>query len=1212
MRGRLIMRRRSLTAFLAGLSLCLPLALAPVPPAGADDIDIYLQSAQSGSEKPLVVLNLDLNLDATEIVCSNVLADPSTLAGEPLCELLQRVAVLPVLEDALGLGVGSLLDSLLGSTGLLSLVSDLGGITLSELAGELRGIIGEEGTGTDVALDQLDVARLMVHRLLHQLVGVRIAIVANNASTCTPDQFTNPRHNTSGCSNGAFIILGATELLEDTIDATVDDILARLPDPDLNLDNPDADMTPPFQGKEMYYELIRYLTDGRIYNSRINDDNGLPIEQDPNVHPGKQGVDYISPLGAGFCDDIHVINVMFTDSQLDDDSDAEILADARFAGANADGGAFTWAEMLTHLETQGLTYGGRHFKVRNYFLLNGPGAGGPGALLSNLVGTAMDLPIGLNPLAMDYAGHEMFSPVLSESTSFGGPQTVFNRRDRGTPRDELYTGLFKPDTDRKPAWRGNLKKLEIGEAAGEPAVVDALSQPAIGPDGKIRDTALTHWTVAADLPGGDGVVLGRDGKTVDRGGAGMFLLPPHTPATPANPAAARGSGSLGPRIYYQTAPSGANDLAVADLNLNTVTVDEAQPALAAQDKLEAAELIAWARGYETDPNRLGDDGYGGLLGFLDAQVSGLTGLIEDLVEELFRSLFCDPILSLLGILLGYDCDVPAAVEPPERPWLMGDVLHSHPLAIDYGVAGDDDAADIRVFTGTNTGFLHQFRDVGGGSGTHAGQEVWRFSPRSVMDKYKLWRGTTPTAASRPYGVDGAPVAYIEDADGVIDAADGDKVHLYFGLRRGGKGYYGLDVSDPDAAPTGLWRIEKTGGSDFAELGLTFSTPRVGRIHLAGDDGGSDIRPVLIFGGGYDGGYDSSGQPLGKDAARGSRYDTSQSATSGTNTALVGSDDDEGNALFVVDAGTGALIWKARNGSTAGTGTSGGVPVWTHPDLDDGIASAPTALDTDGDGLIDRVYVGDTGGRVWRADIGNANPANWKMAPIADLGRHGTGGGATVADDRRFFHPPDVVHVAAGADSSFFAVIVASGNRADPLNRHTVNHLYVLKDGHVLDVDATPTRNGDLADFGSNCSGGTCVSLLDPGFSARGWRIRLPAAGEKGLAAPTTIAAKVLYTTYLPPDPAAAACEPQEGTGRLYAVDLRTGQPVIAAFAADGESTAGAGALDNARGTPLAAAGIPAEVHYLRPELFLGSDFGLVDVGHRQLWRTYWRERVGER
>ena len=46
-----------------------------------------------------------------------------------------------------------------------------------------------------------------------------------------------------------------------------------------------------------------------------------------------------------------------------------------------------------------------------------------------------------------------------------------------------------------------------------------------------------------------------------------------------------------------------------------------------------------------------------------------------------------------------------------------------------------------------------------------------------------------------------------DNDGTIETADGDAVIAMIGLRRGGKAFYALDVSDPDT-PKFKWKIEK--------------------------------------------------------------------------------------------------------------------------------------------------------------------------------------------------------------------------------------------------------------------------------------------------------------------------------------------------------------------------------------------------------------------
>jgi type IV pilus assembly protein PilY1 len=166
-------------------------------------------------------------------------------------------------------------------------------------------------------------------------------------------------------------------------------------------------------------------------------------------------------------------------------------------------------------------------------------------------------------------------------------------------------------------------------------------------------------------------------------------------------------------------------------------------------------------------------------------------------------------------------------------------------------------------------------------GSESGEEVWAFMPRNAMKAQKTLRANG-SGMKHPYTVDGAPVALLQDRnfDGSIVANDGDKVYLYVGMRRGGKAYYALDVTNPEK-PSLMWTIEKSG--DFAELGYTFSNPRVGLINST-----NGPRAVVMFAGGYDMNKDTRG--------------------------VVGTDDSEGNAIYIVDAETGDLIWKARGGN----------------------------------------------------------------------------------------------------------------------------------------------------------------------------------------------------------------------------------------------------------------------------------------------------------
>jgi hypothetical protein len=159
-------------------------------------------------------------------------------------------------------------------------------------------------------------------------------------------------------------------------------------------------------------------------------------------------------------------------------------------------------------------------------------------------------------------------------------------------------------------------------------------------------------------------------------------------------------------------------------------------------------------------------------------------------------------LCLLKYARGYavqdDCSSAAG-----RSWMLGDVLHSRPLVINYG--GSTSNPDVRLMFGGNDGFFRMLRNTTSG-GDESGQEVWAFMPRAVMG---IVGGLKDNGEGEHlYGVDGVPSAYIFDSnrDGNLVAGDGDKVWAFIGLRRGGRAYYGLDVSTPDS-PSLLWRID---------------------------------------------------------------------------------------------------------------------------------------------------------------------------------------------------------------------------------------------------------------------------------------------------------------------------------------------------------------------------------------------------------------------
>ena len=611
-------------------------------------------------------------------------------------------------------------------------------------------------------------------------------------------------------------------------------------------------------------------------------------------------------------------------------------------------------------------------------------------------------------------------------------------------------------------------------------------------DGRIRFDALTYWTNSAALPAPDldaGEVLGRDGRSVARGGAGQ-----RTPGfTSGRPQEANGLG--GRTIYYDLTST-----TLGNFNVDLTTAAALAGDFNASSTSESAELIAYSRGLD----------------------------IDDLDGDGERA--------------------------EARDWIFGDALHSRPLPINYGAIGSYSDANpaIYIAASSNDGMLRMLRNTTPG-GAESGEEVWAFMPRGSMGAQKDLRANG-SGTTHPYTLDGAPVSFIQDVnyDGTINAADGDRVYMYIGMRRGGKSYYAFDVTNPES-PDLLWRIDK--GGLFAELGYTFSNPRVGLMKTI-----SGPRPIVMFAGGYDFNKDARG--------------------------VVGTNDSEGNAIYVVDAETGVLIWKARQGS-GGAGSG----VFEHPNLTDSIPSTLTVADSDGDGYTDRIVVGDTGGQVWRADLKGSNTADWTLSRVASLGRH-SAATPSVATDRRFFHRPDLIQ-SRDAAGLFDAIAIGSGDRPNPLDTGggQTNFFYMIKDRQTAVGSNTDTglTHVDFGDVTSNClqNGGTCVVNL-----LHGWRLQMEDAGEKILATPLTLAGKIFFTSYLPyASSSASACSPSEGGGRLYAVALQDGTAVINYDTSDdlpGQPAEEANSK-NDRAVELRSGGIPAEVVSVPPNKILRPD-----------------------
>ena len=94
-----------------------------------------------------------------------------------------------------------------------------------------------------------------------------------------------------------------------------------------------------------------------------------------------------------------------------------------------------------------------------------------------------------------------------------------------------------------------------------------------------------------------------------------------------------------------------------------------------------------------------------------------------------------------------------------------------------------------------------------------------------------------------------------------------------------------------------------------------------------------------------------------------------------------------------------------------------------------IPSPVTAINADFDGqnYLDRLMVGDLGGNIWRFDIDDAVPANWRGLQLASLSNN-----PAAEPKRKFFFPPAVaLQNATGFD---FHEVVDFGCHSTKRNR----------------------------------------------------------------------------------------------------------------------------------------------------------------------------------
>ncbi|AYH45044.1 PilC/PilY family type IV pilus protein [Azoarcus sp. DN11] len=690
----------------------------------------------------------------------------------------------------------------------------------------------------------------------------------------------------------------------------------------------------------------------------------------------------------------------------------------------------------------------------------------------------------------------IFLQINAVNSSFASASLPISVNTQGTYLNQVFIGMFRPDTQSRPRWAGNLKQYQF-----------ALQQTVVG-DVTTRSLFLADANGKAAIDNANTGFLQACARSFWTTSSGDYWRSVTEPPTPDH-GIPRGSCT---GFEFDDSPDGRvverGGVAEKIRSITPTTARSIQTCAAAPSNCTASTSFAvptptpyqqWIRG-----DNVGD-GYNAALPAADTETYGKAS---------------------------------TAI----RPTVHGGVIHSRPLAINYGTGGID---DVVVFYGSDDGL---FRAINGNKTENvstSGTELWaflapEFEPRLTRnrDNFPYVTFKDDPTAPKDFFFDGSIGAYVGPAN--ADGTGSPVTYILPSMRRGGRMIYAFDVTKhpATAAPTPLWRFgcdqnnNCFGGTDTAKLGQTWSAPRVVRVK-------NQSALYAVFGAGYDPCEDTEPRNC-------------------TNAAT-------GSGVFVLDAKTGTQLRYIDLGITAGRIVADLVPV-----------------DTDSDGFSDVIYAADTSGNVWRINLSNPaksgaqSQADWSVTQVATIGDWST----TNVRNRKFLYAPDVVRV-----GNFNIVLIGSGNREKPLatsaaaltknrfygfwDEFAVTSGFVTIDDHT-DCDAA----GDLI-----LSSGTCQLMntsdptLDylPVFSSvatrpRGWVIDLTDTSATGpneqvVTTPATIGGFVNFSTFQAKNKNACS---SLGTARGYA----------ACFLHGGASCGGAVPAGTTRSAEFVGGGLP--------------------------------------
>lgn len=628
--------------------------------------------------------------------------------------------------------------------------------------------------------------------------------------------------------------------------------------------------------------------------------------------------------------------------------------------------------------------------------------------------------------------------VDSVYASVSLPATV---NTQGTYLNQMFIGMFRPAQNALPRWEGNLKQYRIGYPPGstELRTIDADGFGAINSStGFITECARSYWTPTTADTYWSNIT---EQTCLSSNATGASNTPDGNMVEKGGQGyRLRATAPSQRKVYYQ------NGEELALLTSSSLSASQ----VGATTDSERDLLVNWARGY----NNRADD--------------------------------------------AQDNFIPSSAM---RPSAHGDVVHSRPVAINFGT---DATPDVTVFYGTNDGML---RAVDGDRSD--GQERWAFLPQEFYPHIKRLRDNTQQiyypgleieeeGNRKNYGFDGPLSAY--QALAAPEDTRLSTAWIFATMRRGGHAIYAFNVINP-AEPILKWRrgclkdpatgVIGSCDSGLEEIGQSWSTPTV--VKAAGYDGGSS--PLILFGGGYDTCEDD--------------FPHSCEAES------------RGSKVYALDADTGSVV--------ASFSTERSV-----------VADVKAVRNSNG--MLMYGYTADLGGNIYRlsgpdgAEIQDTAPANWVLTRIASLGCD-TALETCSNENRKFHYAPDVV-----LTDGIYYLMVGSGDREKPLGDASSvnNYFFMLQD--------RPTDGNWLNGASNGCDANLlCIGALlpisrdekhpDPSAlaSKKGWYLPMN-TGEQVVTSAITVYGNITFSTNEPTPPEPGECSNNLGTARVYNIN----------------------------------------------------------------------------